>query len=97
MIRVHVNQHVIKHNAKHGTKLPTLTVKLPEGTRYAYEVAGEGRIIDANARGRRPLDCGARVWMEYLPATFRFVDDRVLTWPEMQAAMKQETPTAAAP
>lgn len=62
---VHVNQHVIKFNAKHGTTLPTLTIKKGKETIYAHEVAGTGRVIDANAQNRNPLSCGARVWMEF--------------------------------
>lgn len=71
---VHVNQHVIKHNAKHGTKLPTLTAKLDAATArlfnghatiYCHEVAGTGRVVDSNAQDRQPLSCGARVWMEF--------------------------------
>lgn len=86
---VHVNQHVIKHNAKHGTKLPTLTVKLPGGTtRYAHEVAGESaRVIDSNSIGRSPLSCGARVWIEYEAKGFHFVGDPV-DFTTISAAMK---------
>ena len=63
---VHVNQHVIKHNAKHGTTLPTLTIKERGATFYAHEVEGDGaRVVDANAQGRAPLSCGARVWIEF--------------------------------
>lgn len=63
---VHVNQHIIKFNAKHETTLPTLTIKRGKETIYAHEVTGEGaRVVDANAQGRNPLSCGARVWMEF--------------------------------
>lgn len=71
---VHVNQHVIKYNAKTGASLPSLTIKHPaEGTLYGYEVRGRGSIIDANARDRRPLSCGARVWMEFDSGDFEIV------------------------
>lgn len=71
---VHVNQHVIKHNAKNGGKLPALTIKHPvDGTLYAHEVAGRGRVIDSNAQGRAQLSCGARVWMEFDRDDFEIV------------------------
>jgi hypothetical protein len=86
---VHVNQHVIKHNAKHGTKLPTLTIKHPaDGGRstYAHEVEGFGRTVDCNAQGRKPLSCGARVWMEYMPTTFLILGE-TMDFPTLKAAM----------
>lgn len=82
---VHVNQHIIKHNAKHGDDLPTLTVKLPAPSRrpeglqaapdtiYCHEVTGRGSVVDINARGRDPLSCGARVWMEFDSEDFEIV------------------------
>lgn len=86
---VHVNQHVIKFNAKHGTALPSLTIKHPDDdglSRYAHEVEGFGRTVDCNAEGRKPLSCGARVWMEYLPTTF-LIHGETMTFPELSSAM----------
>lgn len=102
---VHVNQHVIRHNAKHGTSYPTLTIKLPEaahfrrsrncpGTIYAHEVGGIGRVVDINAAGRKPLSCGARVWMEFAPDTF-FVEGSWMDFNCLRALMfgqEGETP-----
>lgn len=88
---VHVNQHIIKHNAKHGTSYPALTVKLdaatkralgvPASTIYCHEVEGSGRVIDSNAQGRKALSCGARVWMEFRPEGFRVLG----TWTTFDA------------
>lgn len=87
---VHVNQHVIKYNAKHGTKLPSLTIKHPrEGTLYAYEVHGIGSVVDSNSRGRNPLSCGARVWMEYGEHSFEIIGES-WTFPMLQEKMTAE-------
>jgi len=62
---IHVNQHVIKANRKHGTIDPVLTVKGRGGrgkALYGHEVAGDGfKVI---YRPERPLSCGAHVWIE---------------------------------
>jgi hypothetical protein len=60
---VHVNQHVIKKNAKTGANEPVLTVKTYKDNRYAHEVRvkGESRIVYS---ADKPLSCGARVWIE---------------------------------
>jgi len=60
---VHVNQHKIKANAKHGTHDPVLTVKTYKSNDYAHEVEipGPCRVV---YRPEHPLSCGARVWIE---------------------------------
>lgn len=60
---VHVNQHRIKANSKHGTDDPVLTVKTYKSNTYAHEVRidGPSAII---YRPDKPLSCGARVWIE---------------------------------
>lgn len=61
--RIHVNQHVIRANAKSGTRLPVLTVKTSAANTYAHEVQINGpcRIVYSPDK---PLSCGARVWIE---------------------------------
>jgi hypothetical protein len=60
---IHVNQHVIKSNAKNGENKPTLTVKTYKENRYAHEVEikGPSRVVYSPDK---PLACGARVWIE---------------------------------
>ena len=60
---VHVNQHVIRANAKTGEREPPLTVKTYRSNDYAHEVeiAGPCRVV---YRPDKPLSCGARVWIE---------------------------------
>ncbi len=60
---VHVNQHVIKKNAKTGTLDPVLTVKTYKDNNYAHEVEikGSSKIVYSPDK---PLSCGARVWIE---------------------------------
>ena len=59
---IHVNQHVIKANAKNGTNDPVLTVKDYKENRYAHEVTinGPSKVVYSE----KPLSCGARVWIE---------------------------------
>lgn len=60
---VHVNQHVIKANAKSGERDPVLTVKTYKTNTYAHEVeiTGPCKIIYSPDK---PLSCGAKVWIE---------------------------------
>jgi hypothetical protein len=65
--RVHVNQSVIRRNHKTGADEPVLTVKSGKSNRYAHEVEilGPSRLVYAGAgSARKPLSCGARVWIE---------------------------------
>jgi len=61
--RIHVNQHVIRANAKHGTNEPVLTVKQGRTNRYAHEVKilGSSSVIYSPDK---PLSCGAKVWIQ---------------------------------
>jgi hypothetical protein len=60
---IHVNQHVIKANAKTGSNEPVLTVKTYKSNTYAHEVRilGESKIVYS---ADKPLSCGAKVWIE---------------------------------
>ena len=60
---VHVNQHAVKANTKHGTNNPVLTVKTYKSNTYAHEVEmPDGcKVIHSP---QKPLSCGARVWIE---------------------------------
>lgn len=65
---IHVNQHVIKRNALTGEREPPLTIKDYRENRKGHDAV----ILDSNGvevarvvyRPDRPLDCGARVWIE---------------------------------
>ena len=65
---IHVNQHVIKKNAKDSENNPVLTVKTYKENRYAHEVEildDAGNVIATVVyRPEKPLSCGARVWIE---------------------------------
>lgn len=60
---IHVNQHVIKANAKNGTNDPVLTVKTYKSNEYCHEVEilGPSKVIYSPDK---PLSCGAKVWIE---------------------------------
>ena len=65
---IHVNQHKIKANAKHGTSEPVLTVKTYKTNDYAHQV----KILDRQGcemarivySPDKPLSCGAKCWIE---------------------------------
>ena len=61
--KIHVNQHVVRSNKKHGKKEPVLTVKTYKSNTYAHEVEinGPSKVIYSTDK---PLSCGARVWIE---------------------------------
>jgi len=65
---IHVNQHVIKANRKHGRTDPVLTVKTYNSNTYANEViirdAEGNEVARVIYRPDRPLSCGAHVWIE---------------------------------
>jgi len=60
---IHVNNHVIKRNAKTGEREPTLTVKQGRKNTYAHsvEILGPSRVVYSPDK---PLNCGATVWIE---------------------------------
>jgi len=60
---VHVNQHMLKHNQKHGTEFPVLTVKHRGKTYYAHEVIYHQHSTTMY-RPHNPLSCGAVCWVE---------------------------------
>ena len=61
--RVHVNQHVIRANAKNGENNPIFTIKSKGKNTYAHsvKVIGEMELIYSP---NKPLSCGAKVWIE---------------------------------
>lgn len=65
---IHVNQHVIKANAKSGEDNPPLTVKTYNTNDQAYSAEiydAEGNVVARVInRPHDPLSCGARVWIE---------------------------------
>lgn len=60
---IHINQHKIKANKKDGGNRAVLTVKSGKTNNYAHEVElyGPFKIV---YRPQKPLNCGARVWVE---------------------------------
>lgn len=60
---IHVNQHVIRRNAKQGTREPPITVKCRGKNCYALEVVVHGPCVLVY-RPDKPLSCGARLWIE---------------------------------
>ena len=65
---IHVNQHVIKSNAKKKEREPVLTCKTYKANDYAHEVLIYGQDDKIAAKviysPDKPLSCGAKVWIE---------------------------------
>ena len=62
---IHVNQHVIRSNKKHGKDEPVLTVKRGKTNTYCHEVEIKGTSKVRYDGGEKPiLGCGARVVIE---------------------------------
>ena len=61
--RIHVNQHVIRANAKKGESNPPLTVKTSKANHKctSVEVQGPSTVVYSP---EKPLSCGAKVWVE---------------------------------
>ena len=74
---IHVNQHVIKANAKNGTIDPVLTVKTYKSNIYAHsvEILGPSRVVYSPDK---PLSCGAKVWIE--TESDVLVDQQKILW-----------------
>jgi len=65
---IHVNQHVIKKNAKQKENNPPLTVKTYNTNDYCQEAVicdkDGNEVARVVHRPHDPLNCGARVWIE---------------------------------
>jgi len=61
--KIHVNQHIVRANKKHGRNDPALTVKTYKSNDKGNEVKilGSSKVV---SRPTRPLPCGATVWIE---------------------------------
>jgi len=71
LCRIHVNKHRIASNLKHGSTLPTITVKRGTENYYGHAVEVRGPVTlvtegfpGPDGRVRKQLSCGARVYME---------------------------------
>ena len=65
---IHVNQHKIRANTRHGTDEPVLTVKTYKENNYAHEALLKTKdgvqLAKVIYSAHKPLSCGARVWIE---------------------------------
>ena len=61
--RIHVNQHIIRNNARNNKSEPVITVKTSRENTYchAVKILGESTVIYSPDK---PLSCGAKVWIE---------------------------------
>jgi hypothetical protein len=62
---IHVNQHKIRANKKHGTEEPVITIKQGKKNTYCHEVKILGESVVRYGGNDKPiLSCGARVVIE---------------------------------
>jgi len=61
--KIHINQHVIKANAKHNINEPVITVKTYKDNTYGHKVYVDGPCV-IKYNPYKPLPCGATVWIE---------------------------------
>ena len=62
---IHVNQHKIRANKKHGTNEPVITVKQGKKNTYCHSVEVRGPSVVRYGGNEKPiLPCGARVVIE---------------------------------
>ena len=62
---IHVNQHKIRANKKHGTNEPVITVKQGRKNTYCHSVEVMGPSVVRYGANEKPiLSCGARVVIE---------------------------------
>ena len=62
---IHVNQHKIRANKKHGTNEPVITVKQGKKNTYCHSVEVMGPSVVRYGGSEKPiLSCGARVVIE---------------------------------
>jgi hypothetical protein len=75
--RIHVNQHVIRANKKNGTSDPCITVKTSKKNYYAdrVEIGGASTVTYSPDK---PLNCGARVWIETDAVVVLFNSEKVV-------------------
>ena len=61
--RIHVNQHKIRSNMKHGTNDPVITVKTSKSNIYTHEVdiKGPSKVIYRENRGSIFRKIGSRL------------------------------------
>ena len=76
-IRIPVNQHLIRSNAKTGANDPVLTIKKGKTNRYAHRVKilGDSEVIYSPDK---PLSCGAKVWIETTAPIWAETDDLII-------------------
>lgn len=62
---IHVNQHRIRSNKKHGAEDPVITIKEGKMNTYCNEVVIKGDCVVRYGGNEKPLlSCGARVVIE---------------------------------
>ena len=62
--RIHVNQHKIRSNKKHGDREPVITVKDYKNDTAIIRDADGNEVARVVYSPDKPLSCGARVWIE---------------------------------
>ncbi len=61
--RIHINQHVIRANSKNEERKPPITIKTSDANHKGWSVDIHG-VSQVVYRPDKPLNCGAKLWME---------------------------------
>lgn len=76
---IHVNQHIIKSNLKHGLNEPVITVKKGKTNTYCHRAVIHGTSEVIQSISDKPiLSCGARVVISTYDPVETFVEEDVL-------------------
>ena len=61
--RLHVNQHILRSNRKHGLADPPITIQTSRGSQRCRtaRIMGESSLV---YRPDKPISCGAVLWIE---------------------------------
>jgi len=64
--RIHVDRRIVAQNRKRGENKPAVTVQLSSGSLKARRVSvlGNSEVVQADGVRVKPLNCGARIWIE---------------------------------
>ena len=92
---IHVNQHVIKSNLKHGENKPAITVKTSKSNVYCHKAIVKGEVEVIQSTTDKPLlSCGARIVMVTHDPVAASFSDQVIFLADGQVVGDLEDPTA---
>lgn len=86
--RIHVQRHNLSNNTKNDTHLPVFSVQTSKGVKHGHRfkvLDDDGKVVLEGVYAPKPLNCGARVWLETRLAVEVIDDEEVEKEPETLA------------